>query len=57
MWEDHVAEEVRKVRQEIEKEAHNDIDELYKQALDIQDKLATRLVSKPLKETPLTIES
>lgn len=47
MWTDPIVEEVRKQRLEIEADCGNDFDEIFKQAMKMQDKIATELISKP----------
>ena len=48
MWEDAIVKEVRKVRLELEKEANHDPATLYQRALETQNELKMKLVSKPL---------
>jgi len=50
MWEDSVVKEVRKVRLELEKEANHDLSALYQHALETQNGLKMKLVSKPLSQ-------
>ena len=47
MWKDHIVEEIRKIRLKIEAECDNDFDKIFAQAIEAQEKLANRLVSKP----------
>ncbi len=48
MWKDPIVEEVRKERLKIEAECGNDFDKIFEQAMKMQKKFATRLVSKPV---------
>ncbi len=47
MWKDHIVEEIRKIRLKIEAECDNNFDKIFAQAIETQEKLANRLVSKP----------
>jgi len=45
MWEDPIAQEVRKARLEIEQECGGDFRKIYERALEIQKKVAEKRVS------------
>jgi hypothetical protein len=47
MWKDPIVEEIRRIRLNIEAECDNDFDKIFAQAIEAQEKLANRLVSKP----------
>lgn len=47
MWKDPIVEEIRKIRLNIETECDNDFDKIFAQAIEAQEKLVNRLVSKP----------
>ena len=47
MWKDPIVEEIRQIRFSIEAECDNDFDKIFAQAIEAQEKLANRLVSKP----------
>lgn len=47
MWKDPIVEQVRKQRLKIEADCGNDFDKIFEQAMKIQEKIATKLVSKP----------
>ena len=47
MWKDPIVEEIRQIRSSIETESDNDFDKIFAQAIEAQEKLANRLVSKP----------
>jgi len=47
MWKDPIVEEIRRIRSNIEAECDNDFDKIFAQAIEAQEKLANRLVSKP----------
>lgn len=47
MWKDPIVEEVRKQRLRIEADCGNDFDKIFEQAMKTQEKLTTRLISKP----------
>ena len=47
MWKDPIVEEVRKQRLKIEADCGNDFDKIFEQAMKIQEKIATKLISKP----------
>jgi hypothetical protein len=47
MWDDPIVSEVRRTRLEIEKECDGDFDRIYKRALEVQKKAASKLVSRP----------
>lgn len=47
MWDDPIVREVRQTRLEIEKECHGDFDRIYKRAMEVQKKSASKLVSRP----------
>ena len=47
MWKDPIVEEVRKQRLKIEVDCGNDFDKIFEQAMKIQKKIITRVISKP----------
>ena len=47
MWKDHIVEEIRRIRSNIEAECDNDFGKIFAQAIEAQKKLGNRLVSKP----------
>jgi hypothetical protein len=47
MWKDPIVEEIHKIRLNIETECDNDFDKIFAQAIEAQEKLVNRLVSKP----------
>ncbi len=47
MWKDHIVEEIRRIRSNIEAECDDDFDKIFAQAIEAQRKLSNRLVSKP----------
>jgi len=47
MWKDPIVEEVRKQRFKIETDCGNDFDKIFEQAMKIQKKITTVLISKP----------
>ena len=50
MWQDPIVDEVRRVRLEIEKECEDDFVRIYEHALEVQKKVAGRLVSNPVEK-------
>lgn len=50
MWQDPIVDEVRRVRLEIEKECEDDFGRIYERALDVQKKVAGKLVSNPVEK-------
>lgn len=57
MWKDPIVEEVRKHRLKIESDCGNDFDKIFEQAMRIQEKFATRLISKPVSKESTEIAS
>ncbi len=47
MWDDPIVGEVRRTRLEIEKECDGDFDRIYKRALEVHKKAASKLLSRP----------
>lgn len=47
MWKDPIVEEIRDIRLNIEAECDHDFDKIFARAIEVQEKLAHRLVSKP----------
>ena len=47
MWKDPIVEEIRKQRLKIEAECGKDFDKIFEQAMKIQEKISTRVISKP----------
>jgi hypothetical protein len=47
VWQDPIVDEVRRVRLEIEKECEDDFARIYERALEVQKKVAGKLVSNP----------
>ncbi len=47
MWQDPIVDEVRRVRFEIEKECEEDFAQIYERALEVQKKVAGKLISSP----------
>jgi hypothetical protein len=59
MWQDPIVDEVRRVRLEIEKECEDDFGRIYERALEVQKKVAGKLVSNPVekkREDMVTVE-
>lgn len=47
MWKDPIVEEIRDIRLNIEAECDHNFDKIFARAIEVQEKLAHRLVSKP----------
>ena len=47
MWKDPIVEEVRKQRLKIEVDCGNNFDKIFEQVMKTQEKLRSRLISKP----------
>ncbi len=54
MWKDPIVEEIRRIRLNIESECDNDFDKIFAQAIETQEKLANRLVSKPASNSQMS---
>ncbi len=54
MWKDPIVEEIRKIRLNIEAECDNDFNKIFAQAIEAQETLANRLVSKPTSNSQMS---
>jgi hypothetical protein len=54
MWKDPIVEEIRQIRFSIEAECDHDFDKIFAQAIETQEKLANRLVSKPASNSQMS---
>ena len=45
-WKDPIVEEVRTIRKEIERECHDDMKEIYRRAVKLQQQLSDKLVTR-----------
>lgn len=51
MWEDPIVAEVRRARREIEEECEGDFEKIHVCALEVQQKVADKLVFRPVTST------
>ncbi len=56
MWQDPIVEEIRKQRFKIEADCGNDFNKIFEKALEVQNKFAKRLVSKPAEKNKTVSE-
>ncbi len=55
MWQDPIIEEIRKIRLKIEADCGNDFNQIFVQAMKLQEKMANRLIVKPSKKPKPTL--